>query len=77
MDEKDDPYDKNKTPYRWLIFVLFMLSLLFSSSTSLVFSPISSIIHVTFGIPSVWVNMCANIYNFSQIWVTFVGMYSY
>jgi hypothetical protein len=77
MDEKDDPYDKNKTPYRWLIFGLFVMSILISSSTSLVFSAISPMLANTFHVSELWVNMCANVFNFSQIPITFVAMYSY
>jgi len=56
MDVKDDTFDKNKTPYRWLIFGLFVLNILFSSATSLIFSAISPILSDTFGVSVTWVN---------------------
>ena len=63
MREEDESFDKNKTPYRWLIFFLFVMSILVSGSTSLVFSAISPVLAETFGVSVVWVNMCANVFN--------------
>jgi hypothetical protein len=76
-DQEDDPFDKNKTPYRWLIFSLFMMSILISSSTSLVFSAISPMLADTFNVSVLMVNMCANVFNASFIPITFVAMYAY
>ena len=77
MNQEDDPFDKNKTPYRWLIFGLFMMSILISSSTSLVFSAISPMLADTFDVSVIMVNMCANVFNASFIPITFLAMYAY
>ena len=79
MDEFDlfEDFDKNKTPYRWLLFVFFLLSLLLSSSSSLVFSAISPMLADAFGVSVLDVNMCANIWNATFIPVPFLAMWSY
>jgi len=54
-----------------------MLAILFTSSTSLVFSAVAKPLAEIFQVNVVWVNMCCSVFLITQIPFTFVGMYCY